>query len=68
MNPDSPVDSVGATNRKPTQFSGIGSRQIHGKQTHNFSKLGFGDFRTVEAPVFPNHLKKLAYIKHVFAY
>jgi hypothetical protein len=54
-NTDSLVYGVRAANRKPSQFNCIGSRQIHGKQTYNLSKLGFADFRTAVIPVFRNH-------------
>ena len=53
---DTLVDGVGAANRKSSQFSCNGSRQIHGKETHNLWKLGFADSLTALIPVFSNSL------------
>ena len=56
---------IGAANRKPGQFSCIGSRQIHREQAHNLPKLGFADFRTAVVPSFPSHYSKLTRAKNM---
>ena len=63
MDTDALVKSVGVANRKASQISCVGSRQIHGKQTYNLPKLGFADFPS-EIPIFPNHFREFAHVEH----
>jgi hypothetical protein len=61
------VNVVGAAHRQIAKFSRITGRQVHSKQAQKLAKFGLTNLGTPVVPIFPNHLKKLACIGHMFA-
>ena len=64
---DALVDVIGAAHRQAAQPGRIAGGQVKGKQAQQLTELGFADFCATVVPVFPNHFKKLACARHMFA-